>query len=288
MAMAKIFKCICSEGEAIPREVLERFNISYEDANKDIDKMVMVSRGLKEYEKGTYCTLPFCHTVEPEALGSTVIFDAVVGNRIGKYAINDIDSILNILTMNLNDGRISKVLQAIKRLKDEGEKVRLDVTGPLSIATSIMDTQLFYKAIRKDREMINKLLEILEDNIVEYIIEGVNKGVDIISFADPTGTIDIVGSRLYEDISGKSTYNILKRIENQLGDSIVHLCGKTSTSLEVIGLLDSEKIKMDGNSYSEMIINLAKERKDIKFIGHWCMKLDKAINEITCCRLKDI
>ena len=284
--MEKIFKCVGNEGDGIPKEILDKLNLSNDDANKFADNLVKVSQALKEYNKEIYCTVPFCHTVEPEAFGSSIIFDNLVGNRVGKYAINDINSASSITNIDLKEGRIAEVLSAIKKLKDQGEKVRLDVTGPISIATSIMDTQVFYKAIRKERKIIDYLLKVIEYSLVEYMTEGLKQGVDIISFADPTGTMDIVGPKLYKDISGKSTYNILKRMEDLLGESIIHLCGKTSTSLEAIGLLEVERIEIGGLSYENMIEEIRKERKDIKFIGHWCLKLDRMANGIINCKLK--
>lgn len=286
MVMEKIFKCVGNEGDAIPKEVLDKLKLSTYDVNKFGDNMVTVSKALREYNKEIYCTVPFCHTVEPEAFGSSIIFNNIVGNRIGKYAIDDINSASSITNIDLKEGRIAEVLSAIKKLKDQEEKVRLDVTGPISIATSIMDTQVFYKAIRKEKKIIDNLLKIIEDSIVAYIVEGVNQGADIISFADPTGTIDIVGPNLYKEISGKSTYNILNRIENKLNRSICHICGKTSTSLEYIGLLEVEKIKVKGTNYYEMIENLKNERDDIKFIGHWCLKLKQYNKEIVHCKIK--
>ena len=287
MATGDIFKCIGNETEIIPDEILEELNISYEDSNRDASKMAMLSNKLKEYKKRKYCILPFCHTVEAEALGSTIIFDQVVGNRIGKYSIDDINLIDNIPQIDLYSGRISKVLEAVQKLKDNGEKVCLAVIGPISLATSIMDSQLFYRTLRKDREAVNKLLNLIEDTIVEYMLEGIKQGVDIISFADPTGTIDIVGPKVYKDVSGKVTYNILKRIENQLGNTIVHLCGKTSTSLENIGFLEKDRIKVEGSSYGEMLNNISKERNDIKFVGHWCIKSNRVPKELVYCKMKE-
>lgn len=286
MEVTKIFRCTGNEIDTIPDGVLQQLNISYEDINKDSSNMASLSRLLKKENKKEYCKLPFCHTVEAEAFGSEVIFNKKLGNRIGKYKINDINSIENISPIDLNKGRVAEVLKAISILKKNGEEVVLDVTGPISIATSIMDSQLFYKAVRKEREKIDFLLELIENTIVEYIFEGIKQGADIISFADPAGTIDIVGPKIYKELSGKTTYNILKKIENKMGKTIVHLCGKTSTSLESIGLLESEKIKTEGQNYFKMIQNIKYGREDIKFVGHWCLKLNKSNNEIINCRIK--
>ncbi len=275
----KIFQCTGNENDKIPDTLLNDLGISFEEANYDTHKMVALSKKVKEYQHTYYCFLPFCHTVEAEAFGSSVLIDNEAGNRISKYAINGRDEFYKIRKIDFSSGRISKILESAHVLKGQGEKVCLNIMGPISLATSIMDSQLFYGSIRRDKDSIIKLLDIIEDSIVEFIKSAVSLGVDIISFADPTGTIDIVGPKVYKEISGESTYKILKRIENKLGDTVVHICGKTSTSLEAMGLLGTEEIKMEGNSYGEMLDRVRREREDVKFIGHWCMKLYKTYSK---------
>ncbi len=78
----------------------------------------------------------------------------------------------------------------------------------------------------------------------------------------------------------------MKRVENKLDDSIVHLCGKTSTSLESIDLLETEKVRVEGQDYFEKILNIKNKMKDIKFLGHWCLKTKANIKGLTICKLK--
>lgn len=285
MADTNIFKCIGNEEESIPDSILEELGLSYEELNRYDSNIVTLSKALKKYKNNSFCRLPFCHTVEAETFGSTVIFDHKFGNRIGGYAINDMNSIEDIKEFDLSKGRIAEVLKAIDILKKDGEDIIFDITGPITIATSIIDSQLFFRSIRKNTEKVNKLLELIEDSTVTYILEGIKNGADVISFADPAGTLDIVGPKIYKDLAGKTTYNILKRVEGKLDDSFVHLCGKTSTSLEAIGLLGFEKIKVEGQDYFDMIRNIKNERKDIKFIGHWCLKSKIKNNELVICKL---
>ena len=86
----------------------------------------------------------------------------------------------------------------------------------------------------------------------------------------------IIGPKVYSKIAEKSVYRILKRVENKLINKMVHLCGKISTSLEAIGLLRNEEVEIDGKYYFEMIKSVGKERGDMRFIGHWCLKMDKS------------
>lgn len=117
MAVDSVFKCERNEMDYILNEISERLNASYEEANKNAFKMAMLSKTLKEQRNKKYCVVPFCHTVEAEAFGSTVKFDQTAGNRISKFYINEIDSIEKIKPINLKKGRISEVLTSIKMLK---------------------------------------------------------------------------------------------------------------------------------------------------------------------------
>ncbi|NLJ99177.1 MAG: methylcobamide--CoM methyltransferase [Tissierellia bacterium] len=283
--MTNMFKCIGNEVEAVPDNVLEGLGLSYEELNRHDSNIAKLSKTLKNNKNISFCRLPFCHTVEAETFGSTVVFDHKYGNRIGEYAIKDINSIGDLNKFDLSKGRIAEVLKAVKILKNDGENIFLEITGPFTIGTSIINSELFFKSIRKDKEKVIKLLALIENNLVDFILEGVNSRTDIISFHDPAGTIDIVGPRIYKDLSGKYTYNILKRIEDKLGDAVVHLCGKTSTSLESIGLLETEKVKVEGQDYFDKILNIKNERKDIKYLGHWCLKTEAKTDELTVCKL---
>lgn len=294
MSDIKIFKCTANELDVISSDIIAGLSVNYEEANKKAEYMAELSCKIKESKKLSYCRLPFCHTVEAEALGAEVIFDSLVGNRIGKYKIQNISDIELLKAVDFSKGRVAEVLSAITMLKSRGEKVVVDVSGPISIATSIMDSRLFYRGLRKDKAKINICLELIEKVIIQFMKETIKRGVDMISFADPTGTIDIVGPKMYRQVAGDSVYKILKAVKDNLQDTVIHVCGKTSTSLEAIGLIESEKITIDpiqtvkNRDYFHMIEKLKTNNPDIKFIGHWCLKLNiYKSDKLTVCRLKE-
>lgn len=281
MAVGNIFKCTGNDEETIDDIIMEKMGMSYEKINSDGANIAKLSQVIKEYKEYSYCRLPFCGTVEAESFGSKVTLDHKLGNRISEYAIDSIDSVDELRAMNLTSGRIAQMLKAVSILKEQGEYVVFDVAGPTTIGTSIMNNLLFFKGARKNK--LNQLLELIEDSTVDYILEGVKRGVDIFSYADPAGGIDIVGPKVYKDVTGQSTYNMLKKLEGKLGSAAIHLCGKTSTSLQSAGFLESENISVDGDGYFDMIENAKKEGVDL--IGHWCLKLNKKNNTITKCVL---
>lgn len=269
-----MFKCVSDNIENIPKELINKLQLSFYEVNTDGEKMAEMAQNIAKLRKDTIVKLPFCSTIESEALGSKIkIGEDSCSTRVEEYVINSVDNLENIEKADFNKGRIKEVLKAVSILKNQGEIVCINVVGPITIATSLMDSTLFYKLLRKEKEKMNKFMKLIEDTIKEYIDKALEKGVDIISFADPVGSIDIVGPKVYKEISGKITYNILKYLENKKEDKIVHICGKASTSLEKIGLINLKSIEINNNiTYGEALINLLKDYNNIKFIGNWCIK----------------
>ena len=108
---------------------------------------------------------------------------------------------------------------------------------------------------------------------MKYINEGINRGAQIISYGDPAGALDIVGPKIYREYSGISTFNILKRVESELGDSIIHICGKTSTAFQNMDLIEAHPIKLEeGITYGQAIDFILRNRMNVKIIGHNCIK----------------
>ena len=216
---------------------------------------------------------------EAEALGGIIkLGDEKVGPRVGKYVFNDIKDLNNLQKISFKSKRIKEVLDCIGELDSVGEIVALNVEGPFTIISSLIDPMIFYRGLRKNKNVAEGFLKVIEDSIVEYIEEGIKRGAKIISYGDPVGSIDIVGPKVYEEVSGKITYNILKRTEKSMINSIIHLCGKTSTAFERIGLCKSVPIEFDEElTYGEAICRVIDTRKDVKIIGHACIKKSRVL-----------
>jgi uroporphyrinogen-III decarboxylase len=268
------FKCEGDNLEIIPDNIINSTGITFPRAHTENALMCLLAKEMKNYKKDSICRVPFCVTVEAEALGGNIkLGDMKIGPRVDQYAFATIEELQNIKDIDFNNGRIKEVLDATQKLSNEGECVAISVEGPFTILSSIIDPMVFYKGIRKNKEKIDEFLKVLEDNIVSYIIEGIKRGAKIISYGDPVGSLDIVGPKVYEQYSGKITYNILKRVEPYLENSVIHLCGKTSTAFEKFNLSVSRSIEFEQEiTYGDAINRILQERKDVKFIGNSCIK----------------
>lgn len=268
------FRCVSDKLEEIPEEVIKETGVIFPDVHLNSSQMSILAKGLKKYHEDNITMIPFCLTVEAEALGGDIkMGDEKNGPRVGEYAFNDIEDLKDIKLINLTKQRISEVLKAVQNLKADGETVALSVQGPFTIMSSLIDPLLFYKAVRKDKNLVEGFMETICDSIVKYIEEGVKRGAKIISFSDSAGAIDILGPKMYKDYSGRYNYNVLKKVENKLGDSILHLCGKTSVSMDKAGFIKSIAIEVEKDiTYGEALNKIMKESKDAKIIGHNCLK----------------
>ncbi|APH20118.1 uroporphyrinogen decarboxylase family protein [Clostridium botulinum] len=268
------FKCVLDTGEEMPKEAVERAGIKFPDVHKNAKDMAVLSKGIKEYNEDFFSIVPFCMTVEAEALGGEInLGDEKAGPRVSNYTFKSIEDIEGLKEIDFKTKRIGEVLKSVEILKKEGETVIMDVQGPFTIISSLIDPRIFYKAVRKNKDEVERLMKIVQKGSVEFIKEGVKRGVDIISFGDSAGTLDILGPKMYKELGGKYTYNVLKEAKNYLGDSIIHLCGITSSSLDRAGFIKSNPIEVpEGITYGQALNYIIKENKDVKILGHNCLR----------------
>lgn len=115
-------------------------------------------------------------------------------------------------------------------------------------------------------------MNIIEDNIVNYIVKGHKKGAKIISYSDPVGDINIVGPKIYEEVVSKTTINILERASTCIGEWVIHICGKTSSAFFNLNKCKFTKVEYESClTYGEAICNIIESEK-VKIIGNNCMK----------------
>lgn len=267
------FKCDQIDNENIPLEIIQGSNLSFPNLHKNANDIAYISKSLKDYRKDSICKLPFCTTVEAEAFGANInLGDEKNCPRSRDYAFSSLEELSKLGNIDFDNGRIKEVLESISILSSKNEIVTLNVCGPMTIISLLVDLKYFYKGVRKNLECIDKLMNIIEDNIVNYIVKGYEKGAKIISYSDPVGNINIVGPKVYEEVVSKTTINILERASACIGEGVIHICGKTSSALFNLKKCKFTKVEYESClTYGEAICNII-ESKKVKIIGNNCMK----------------
>lgn len=272
--MSKIidFKCNYDNSVGINKEVTAKTGLKFPEAYKHWDSMAQLAIELKNYDNSTFCELPFCHTLEGEALGGIINYgDENIGPRGKEYICTTAEDILNLPEIDYSKGRIAEVLNACKDLRSKGEDVVLCISGPFTILNILIDPRHVFKIFRKNPEAMKDILHKLKGEILRFVEEAQKIGVNMISYADSTGGVNILGPKLAEEVAEIFTYPLLKEIESILSDkTIVLLCPKTTFAMLGIEKATWEDVNLGASmKYSEGCVKVIGQAK---FVGQTCVK----------------
>lgn len=243
----------------LPRTI-EKYNIDYNIANRNGIKMGQLAEKIYNEYGSKYAILPFGHTIEGQAFGSKVELDYVNGNRIIEFPIDKLADIDKLSVVDFPNNTVSIIFEAIKYLKSKDIPVTINVVGPVTLATSILPVEEVYKGIAKSTDDMQKLFQLIEDFLVKYINRILDLDVELLSYADPTGSLDILGAKLYKKVVGPSFLRVLERV-NSKGNTRIHICPKASTSLLEVGLIEEGE---DGYFFGGICISSAMSFKGSK------------------------
>lgn len=272
--MSKIadFHCTYDFSAGISKDAVKDTGLKFPEAHQRWDQMAELALVMKEFEGATFCELPFCHTLEGEALGGIINYgDENSGPRAKEYICTTAEGLLNLPEIDYTRGRISEVLQACKYLREKGEDVVLDISGPFTILNVLMDPMLIFKFLRKEPEGMQAVFDKLIKETLRFVEAGRQAGINMFSYADAAGGLSILGPKLAEQMVELYTYPLLKEVENNLdAGAIFLLCPKTT-----FALLGTERAGWKDIALDEPCRFSEGCRKAIgqaKFVGQMCIK----------------
>lgn len=277
--MIQDFKCTYGNSAGIREAVTNRTNLTFPDAYKHAETMAELAQVLKECDKAPFCELPFCHTVEAEAMGGIINYgNEKTGPRAKEYLCTDIEEILELPEIDFGKGRIQEVLKACRILYEKGEHVVFEVSGPLTILNVLIDPKYVFKGMRKKPELMARIFAKLGKEILAYMELAKEQGADFISYADSSGGVNILGPKMAEQMVDLFTYDFVKQA-GKLADehTMILLCPKTTFALLGTGkaklidcqIHDDRSQEEDSLSYAEACIQM---KGRIRFAGQMCIK----------------
>lgn len=272
MGEIKEFYCTYGNSVGISEDVTEGLGLTFPEAYLHCDSMVRLSKALKEHDGASFCELPFCHTVEAEAMGGIINYgNAVTGPRAKEYICTSVEELLELPEMDFSKGRIHEVLLACKELRSQGEHVVLQVSGPFTILNVLIDAKYVFKGWRKKPEVMKEVFWKLGDQILRFMEEAKKYDVDLISYADSSGGVSILGPKMAEQVVREFTYEFLKKVEILADDkTMMLLCPKTTFALLGTEKAELKDRKLSGPmSYGEGCIEMIGKAK---FAGQMCIK----------------
>lgn len=272
MGDIKDFQCTYDNSAGVNEAVTRELDLEFPDAYMHWETMAALAKALKRHDGASFCELPFCHTVEAEAMGGMINYgNENTGPRAKEYICTAVEELLLLPQMDLEKGRIHEVLLACKALQEEGEHVVLQVSGPFTILNVLIDAKYVFKAMRKKPGLMKEVFWKLGNEILRFMEEAKKYGVEMISYADSSGGLNILGPKMAGQVVEDFTYDFLKTASEKLGDTpLILLCPKTTFALLGTGKAELADARLSGPmEYGKGCIEMIGKAR---FTGQMCIK----------------
>lgn len=232
-----------------------------EDFHSDPLVMAQIAEVIRHKTGFENIGVPFCMTVEAELFGSLVdMGDSSVEPHVTQYGAREIAEMMSRPLPNPKEhGRSPVVLSAIKYLVARNRDIPIigNITGPISLVTSIMDPLTIFRLLRKKPEEVELVLNYLTDYLIEFAREQVDAGADVIAIADPTATGEILGHVNFQRFVTPMLLRLVREIRAKGAGVIVHICGNATVLLPELRELRGAVLSFDS------IVSLSKAKQTL-------------------------
>jgi [methyl-Co(III) methanol-specific corrinoid protein]:coenzyme M methyltransferase len=230
-------------------DVMQKTGSVLPDAHHSAGLMAELARDVSAETGFENFGLPFCMTIEAEALGSGVDYGSLKCEpKITKEPFLNAGDVRRLPTGTiLKNKRAAALLNAVHELSVKTPDVPVvgSVTGPVSLAASLVDPMTFFKDLRKNREASHRLLDYVTEQLIDYVKGVVESGATVVSIADPTATGEILGPALFEEYALPSLNRIVDAVDGMGAPVIIHICGDVKTIKRHFPALRGKAISVD-------------------------------------------
>lgn len=213
------------------------------------DAMAMAKLAAASYEQHCFenVGVPFCMTIESEAMGAQVTMGTdTYEPHITGYAIDSVLDWQKVTPIDLTAGRVKVTLDAIRILKDMNLEAPIvgNITGPISTASSVCEPVRFYKQLRKKPEESHAYMTFVTNQLILLAQAMVDAGADVIVIADPSGTGEILGPKLFAEYAVTYINKLLAAIPDHI-ETVVHICGNMKKVYPEVNKVNSHGLSFD-------------------------------------------
>lgn len=264
--------CGHQDGNGLDPQLAEELGLNFPESHYEPCSLSAMAVGIMKKSGTELALLPFCCTVEAEALGAKInLGNATIGPRPGELIHRSLDEFMAAgREMDFGSGRPAAILMACEQIAAEGHKVAVEISGPLSILSGLLDLSLVVKTWRKDERLLGRAFEHLGRQIIRYALALKKSGAAVISYADPIATPKIIGPKYSKALADSFLTRFLNKLSTELQGSLVHLCPGTAHLLVDCGLGRWRPIRLrPGMSYQQGCLELAGQ---VAFLGQACLK----------------
>lgn len=242
---------ICPGGmmTMVVTEVMERMECYLPQAHTDAEQMARLTLAAHRLAGIENTGVPFCMTIEAEAMGAEVGLGSLESEpRVTAYAMEGMTELDRLVPFDPSAGRAMVCAEAIRMLQESAPHLPViaNLSGPISLATSLIDPLIYYRAMRKDRAATHLLTRHCTEALKTFGSALIEAGADVICIADPSATGEIIGRDAFAEFAVPYLNDLTGYFRERFGvPTIVHICGNVKSLGSALSSLSAAAVSVD-------------------------------------------
>ncbi|AKB26595.1 Methylcobalamin:coenzyme M methyltransferase, methylamine-specific [Methanosarcina sp. MTP4] len=229
-------------------EQMEACGAHWPEAHEDAEKMATLAEAGHTVIGFEAVRVPFDITAEAELFGCGIkAGDHKQQPSVIKHSVKNLEDLDKIRDYSLDEGRVSKVLEAVKILSEKyGKELPIigSMIGPFSLAQHI-NGDAWFGNLFTGEPIVAELLDFCADFNVAYAKEMVKNGADTLAIIDPTASYELIGGEFYEKFALPYQKRLVDAMKELDVASVLHICGNTTNGLAIMEKTGVEGISVD-------------------------------------------
>lgn len=216
-------------------EAMRKVDATWPNSHWDPRKMAQAAASTYELTGVACCTVPFCLTLEGEALGCPLDKGSEMTQpQIMEHLETPFDE-FELPHDFLKRGRIPAVLEAISLLaksQRDIQPVNMKVTGPFTIACAVFGAERVLLATLEEPDAVKRVLSIMSNAASALSRACIDAGVDTITISDPVASGDLLSAGQYGEFALPYEAEVFASIKDV--PTALHICGYTKDLMPLI------------------------------------------------------
>ena len=209
-------------------EAMKKVDAGWPDSHWDAKKMARAAASTYELTGVPCCTVPFCLTLEGEALGAPLDKGTEITQpQIMEHLETGFDE-FELPKDFMQRGRIPEVLEAISLLaksQRDIQPVNIKVTGPFTIACAVFGAERVLLATIEEPDAVKRVLEKMAQVGIELSRAAIKAGVDTVTLSDPVASGDLLSAAQYAEFALPYEAKVFATLKDF--PTALHICGYT-------------------------------------------------------------
>jgi len=181
----------------------------------------------------------------PEAFGCPIVFRPS-GADVSPLEIDTEEDVKAIPIPDIRrDGRLPLLLnvaEQLARLPEREVPVLSLFEGPFTTSSRIMGTERMMRALYRNRPMVERMLEKVEQLLSNFGRALERAGLDGLMIADPVSSSTMISTKFYHEFVLPHLQRLIKSLEIPV---ILHVCGDTQPILHLMAETGAKILSLD-------------------------------------------